>query len=108
MAAVRVEQGQPGEVVLVRYTDGRLIAWHLLRECREIYAVDYHGAERTLSASIAADSAYYPATLDAIVRMGETGKPPIPFEYGVEVVGLLDAVERSRASGAWEKLAALS
>jgi hypothetical protein len=106
--AVRVEKGASGDVVLVRYSDRLLVTWQLLRECGEIYAVDYYGAERNLSASVAANSAYYPATLDAIVRMGETGTPPLPFSYGVEVVGLLDAVERSRGSGNWERLSPLS
>lgn len=104
VAAVRAEQGPYAVLAAVRYRDGRQIALHLLRDCEEVYHASYYGADGWAQVSLDPYGAFYQNNLDAVLGMAETGEPPIPLADGVEVIGLLDSVERALESGGWVDL----
>lgn len=102
--AVRVEPAHPGRLATVRYDDGRQVALHLLADAAEVYHVAYYGARGWAQRAIDPAGDYYARTLDAILRMAEQGKAPIPLAWAVEIVALLDAIERAGAGAGWVRL----
>lgn len=102
--AVRVASASSSDLVTVRYRDGRLVALHLLRGGEELYEIGYFGEAGCASASVPADHDCYLGTMQAILRMAETGIAPIPLDYAVEIVALLDAIEQGRRTGDWVNL----
>jgi predicted dehydrogenase len=104
MEAVRVESGPLARIALIRYKAGLHVGLHLLRDCEEVYHVACYGSTGWAERAVDTSGAFYQATLGAILSMAERGEAPIPLSYAVEIIELLEAIERATINGGWVKL----
>jgi predicted dehydrogenase len=93
---VTVHPGDGADLAMLEFGDGRRVAWHLLRDCAEIYEVGFYGADGHDRVRIDPDSAYYENMMMAAVRMAETGQSPVSPADSAEIVALLDAIALAR------------
>jgi predicted dehydrogenase len=83
------------DVGLVHYADGRQGVINLLQNAPSLYHGVVYGANGWGQADIRDFDQLYVGTMDRIITLAETGTPPFPIEWAVEVVAILTALLRS-------------
>jgi predicted dehydrogenase len=104
MDAVRVEQSRHAQIATIRFRTGIHVSLHLLRDCEEVYHLAVYGAKGWAQRAIDTSGAFYTKTVEAILSMVENGEPPIPLSHAVEIIALLEAIERAGAHSDWVNL----
>lgn len=83
------------DVGLVHYPDGRQGVINLLQNAPGLYHGVVYGEGGWGEADIRDFGQLYVGTMDRIITLAETGTPPFPIEWAVEVVAILTALLRS-------------
>ena len=86
------------EVVTGVWEDGRLGSMRGTREGAHAYGFVAWGEKGVRQSGISTQYIYR-ELLKAMIRMFETGKPPIPPEVTLEIVGFIAAALKSREQG---------
>ncbi len=87
------------DVGLVHYADGRQGTINLLQKSPSLYHGVVYGESGWAEINITNWKDFYVETLARIITMAETGAPPYPIEWAVEVVGILTALLQSAEKG---------
>lgn len=87
------------DVGLVHYADGRQGTINLLQKSPALYHGVVYGETGWAEINITNWKDFYVETLARIITMAETGTPPYPIEWAVEVVGILTALLQSAENG---------
>ena len=86
------------DVALVRYGDGKTVTLSVLRDSvRVFHTVAY--CEKGWGQAVVTDVAFYREMLKRFVEMVKTRKPPIPYDWTLEVIKTLVAVRESVRTG---------
>jgi predicted dehydrogenase len=83
------------DVGLVHYADGRQGVINLLQNAPGLYHGVVYGANGWGQADIRDFDQLYVGAMEKIIALAETGTPPYPIEWAVEVVAILTALLRS-------------
>lgn len=87
------------DIGLVQYGDGRQGVVNLLHETPGLYHGAVFGAEGWGEADIVDGSRFYTETLTRVIQMAESGEPPFPIAWSVEVMAMMAALVRSAEEG---------
>ncbi len=87
------------DVGLVHYADGRQGTINLLQKSPSLYHGVVYGETGWAEINITNWKDFYVDTLARIITMAETGTPPYPIEWAVEVIGILTALLKSAENG---------
>ncbi|MEZ4734391.1 MAG: Gfo/Idh/MocA family oxidoreductase [Caldilineaceae bacterium] len=87
------------DVGLVHYPDGRQGVVNLLQKSPSLYHGVVYGEQDWAEINIRNWSHFYVETLNRIITMAETGTPPYPIAWAVEVMAILTALLRSAETG---------
>jgi hypothetical protein len=87
------------DVIVGRWKDGRLGTVRAIRPYSSYGAVVFTPKEVVRSDEKYKEEPGYHGLLTAIVKMFETGKPPVAPEETLDIYAFLDAAQRSKAAG---------
>lgn len=87
------------DVGLVHYPDGRQGVINLLQKSPSLYHGAVYGERDWAEINIRNWDDFYVETLSRIITMAETGAPPYPIAWAVEVMAILTALLRSAEQG---------
>ncbi|MBX3011034.1 MAG: Gfo/Idh/MocA family oxidoreductase [Caldilineaceae bacterium] len=97
--AVTTRRTSRCDVGLVHYSDGRQGVINLLQKSPALYHGTVFGQEGWADITIQNWDYFYVETLNRIITMAETGAPPYPIEWAVEVMAILTGLLRSAEQG---------
>jgi len=97
--AVTTRRTDRCDIGLVDYADGRQGVVNLLHETPGLYHGAVFGAEGWGEADIVDGSRFYTETLARVIQMAESGEPPFPVAWSVEVMAMMAALVRSAEEG---------
>lgn len=87
------------DVGLVHYADGRQGVINLLHKSPSLYHGAVYGEQGWAEINIQNWDDFYVGTLERIITMAETGTPPYPVVWAVEVMAIMTALIRSAQNG---------
>lgn len=87
------------DIGLVHYADGRQGVVNLLHETPGLYHGAVYGAAGWGEADIVDGGRFYAETLARVIKMAESGEPPFPISWTVEVMAIMAALVRSAEEG---------
>lgn len=96
---VTTRRSERCDVGLIAYADGRQGVINLLHKSPSLYHGVVYGEEGWGEIDIRNWDDFYVGTLERIISMAETGTPPFPIEWAVEVMAILTALIRSAENG---------
>ncbi len=97
--AVTTRRTDRCDIGLVDYADGRQGVVNLLHETPGLYHGAVYGAEGWGEADIVDGGRFYAETLARVIKMAESGEPPFPISWTVEVMAIMAALVRSAEEG---------
>lgn len=97
--AVTTHRTPAVDVAVVTYADDRRGVVNLLRSSPPVYHAQVYAEQGAARVAIQDHAAYYRETLARILTMFETGEPPFPIDWALEVMAILTAIDRSVAEG---------
>lgn len=83
------------DIGLVHYADGRQGIINLLQETPSLYHAAVYGASGCAQIEIVDWDNFYVETLSQVIRMAETGAPPYPIDWAIEVMAIMTALVQS-------------
>ncbi len=97
--AVTTRRTERCDIGLVQYADGRQGIVNLLHTTPSLYHGAVFGAEGWGEVHIQDATGFYAETLTQVIRMADSGEPPFPIDWSVEVMAILAALVQSAAEG---------
>lgn len=93
----RISTHYGGSVITshIELNDGRTVAFQLVRDAAELYAIDVYFRDRCLRREVTLDGSYYDAMVDFIVNRFYGRGETIPMESTLQAVSLLEAIDRN-------------
>lgn len=87
------------DVTVIHYDNGPSAVVETLRDAAYVFHLTAYGADGWTSVEVADFSGFYTNTMREVVRMVETGTSPLGREQTLEVLAILEAGNRSAATG---------
>jgi predicted dehydrogenase len=96
---VTTQRTSRSDVATVSYADGRQGVINLFQKTPSLYHGIVFGANGWGEVNIRDYESFYLGTLTHAVAMAESGQPPLPIEWALEVIAILTALIRSAEEG---------
>lgn len=97
--AVTTQRTPRCDIGLVHYPDGRQGVINLLQKSPSLYHAALFGENDWAEVDIRDFNNFYVGTLSRIIVMAESGAPPYPIDWAVEVMAIMTALIRSAEQG---------